>query len=82
MEYQENQRYTRKLAIVEEYGDARQRVVILKDDEECKLIWVTRDSSNIYQYFKSRRLYSFKVHRIFCDKIFISNMIRQAGVLD
>lgn len=74
MKYQENKRYTRKLSYVEDYGDARQRVVIMKDEDECKLIWVTRDSSNTYQHFKARSLYSFKVVLIFSDKIFISNM--------
>ena len=75
MQYQENKRYTRKLSYVEDYGDARQRVVIMKDEEECsKLIWITRDSSNTYQHFKARSLYSFKVDLIFCDKIYISNM--------
>ncbi|WP_088225404.1 hypothetical protein [Desulfosporosinus sp. FKB] len=82
MKYQKNKRYTRKLTIVEEYGDARQRVVILKDDEERKFIWTTRDSSNTYQHFRSRCLYSFKVVWMFCDKIYISNMIRQPEVSD
>lgn len=78
MQYELHKQYTRKLSFVRDYGDARQRVVILKDEEECQLIWVTRDSHKEYQYFKNQSLYSFKVDWMFCDKISITNL-RKVG---
>lgn len=62
--FKKGERYERKLKFIKMFGNARNRSIVLKDENGVELLWTTNDYTKTYQRFKIKGVYKFTVDHI------------------